>query len=460
MTRPTTTIVQMPYQNPHGSVPLIIPVLVVCNTSDEDLHRNISRNSRLVLPWVRMEKAHDRVAVLCGGGPSIADHAEEIKALQAQGATVFAMNGASSFLRSVGIAADAQVIGDAKQETSQLVDTDCGRYYIASQAHADTMDAAMGCGVVTVWHLGISEDMDDLFPAERRKAGGYALIGGGASVGNSAMCLAYVLGFRRIEVYGYDSCHRDDKSHAYDQPMNRFIPTVDVEWAGKKYVASVAMKAQAEKFQITGQALKQEGCVISVHGEGLLPAMWNTKPSDLAEADKYRLMWATEAYREVSPGEAVAPVILEVLRPSGLVLDFGCGTGRAALALSRAGCDMLCIDFADNCRDEEAMALPFLQWDLMQPMPPHAHYGICTDVMEHIPPGDVLRVVENIMAAADSVFFQISTVPDVMGALIGQDLHLTVMPHAWWKETLSRFGSVTWEQDAGDASLFVVRKSH
>ena len=60
--------------------------------------------------------------------------------------------------------------------------------------------------------------------------------------------------------------------------MNEFIPTVNVEWAGKTYLSSVAMKAQAEKFQITGQALKREGCTINVHGEGLLPAMWNTTP--------------------------------------------------------------------------------------------------------------------------------------------------------------------------------------
>jgi len=460
MARPTTNLVQMPYRNPHASMPLIIPVLVVCNTSDEDLHRNIGRNSRLSLPWVGMHKPHDGVAVLCGGGPSVADNLDEIAALKKSGAVVFAMNGASSFLRSHGVAVDAQVIGDAKQETSQLVDRGAGHYYIASQAHADTVDAAIASGDVNLWHLGISEDMDNLFPADRRKAGGYSLVGGGASVGNSAMCLAYVLGFRRMEVFGYDSSHRDDNSHAYDQPMNRFIPTVDVEWAGRTYRASVAMKAQAEKFQITGQALKQEGCTITVHGDGLLPAMWNTKAGDLAEADKYRLMWGMDSYREVSPGENVVPFILDKLQPRGLVLDFGCGTGRAALALSRAGCDMLCIDFADNCRDEEAMALPFLQWDLTKPMPPHAHYGICTDVMEHIPPADVETVVQNILNTADSVFFQISTVPDVMGALIGQDLHLTVKPHAWWAELLAKYGAVSWELDAGEASMFVVRKTH
>jgi SAM-dependent methyltransferase len=312
------------------------------------------------------------------------------------------------------------------------------------------------CGRVTLWHLAVDEEMDRFFPEARRKAGGYALVGGGAAVGNSALCLAYVMGFRRFELYGYDSSHRGEESHAYEQPMNRFIPVVDVEWGGQNYRASVAMKAQAEKFQITAQALKREGCTIHVHGDGLLPAMWNTPP--VTECDKYRLLWSTDAYREHSPGEGMVPAILKLLEPEGLVLDFGCGTGRAALELAKAGCDVLCIDFADNCRDEEAMALPFLQWDLTKPIPARAKFGVCTDVMEHIPPDDVATVLANVLGSAESVFFQISTVPDALGALIGQDLHLTVRPHGWWTERLAEVGVVTWDHDMGHASLFIVRR--
>ena len=69
---------------------------MVCNTSDDDLYRNIETNSARDLPWVGMQPVHDKVAVMCGGGPSLADRVEDMRALQQQGAIVFAMNGAAS----------------------------------------------------------------------------------------------------------------------------------------------------------------------------------------------------------------------------------------------------------------------------------------------------------------------------------------------------------------------------
>lgn len=100
--------------------------------------------------------------------------------------------------------------------------------------------------------------------------------------------------------------------------------------------------------------------------------------------------------------------------------------------------------------------LPFLQHDLTQPLPIRASHGFCTDVMEHIPPGDVAAVLRNVTEAARTVFFQISTVPDAMGVLIGHDLHLTVRPHAWWLEQLSRYGAVTWQHELPDVSCYIV----
>jgi SAM-dependent methyltransferase len=187
--------------------------------------------------------------------------------------------------------------------------------------------------------------------------------------------------------------------------------------------------------------------------------MWNTDASDMTMRDRYRMLWFTDAYRAGSPGERLVPLIVDNLKPDGLVLDFGCGTGRASIELAKRGIPVLLIDFADNCRDEEAINLPFLEWDLTHPMPPTAKYGMCCDVMEHIPEKDVRVVLNNIMQSAQNVFFSISTAHDVCGALIKEDLHVTVKPHEWWRERLQSKGTIEWEHQNHDDSFFVVKRT-
>lgn len=455
MAAPRYEIVQKKIYNPGSTMPLLLPIIVLCNTSDEDLERNIRENSARDLQWLNQETAHQRIAVIVGGGPSVEEFVDVIRAMQADGGTVFAINGASRWLRTHGITPDYQVMSDAKEETATLVDPEARAHLFASQVNPKTMQTVAN---PILWHSGVG-DIEKFFPEERVRRGGYSLIGGGAATGNSAMCVAYVMGYRDIHAFGFDSSHRGEASHAYDQPMNRFIPTVEVEWAGKTYTSSVAMKAQAEKFQMTAQALKQEGCNITVYGDGLLQHMFTTPPENLTERDKYRRMWQFDGYREVSPGEELVSKFLEVMQPSGLIVDFGCGTGRAALALHSAGHEVYLIDFADNCRDHEALSLPFLEWDLCHPCPVRAPFGICTDVLEHIPTEDVRKVVGNIMASAQNVFFQISTVNDVFGQVLGTPLHLTVRQHSWWRDLFEGLGyTITYDSDRGIASLFAVSR--
>lgn len=452
----TPVFYQETYRNPHASQDLVFSVAVMCNTPMEDRENNVRVNSRRDLKWINMLPAHDRRAVLCGGGPSLADHIEDIKRLQQEGADVFTMNGSSKFLRERGIIADAQIIADAKPETVELYDHEAKLHYIASQCDPAMFEQG---GKDELWHLILGDDVEQFFPEEKRKRGGYALIGGVASVGHSAQCLTWALGYRKFDLYGYDSSNRGINTHAYNQMMNRFIPNMKVDWGGKTYETTVAMRAQAERMTMTIRQLREQGCEINVHGEGLLPAMVNFDGSDLTEQDKYRLLWGTDIYREHSPGEMWAHDILNFLKPDSMVLDFGCGSGRASRVLADNGIPVFLMDFAENCRDECAMDLPFLQWDLTKPIPPKADYGICCDVMEHIPPDDVETVVGNIMASAKNVFFSIATVDDVCHDFIGQPLHLTIEPHGWWKELLGKYGNVVLDHEQTGVSVFIVRRT-
>jgi hypothetical protein len=438
-------------------MPLLLPVHVICNTSDEDLHRNIKANSararQIARGWVKSQPAHDRVAVLVGSGPSLADTLEEVRERFTAGDTVFAMNGAANYLNAHGIRPDFQVMIDPREETKQLIGP-ADDHLIASQCHPSVFDAVPHA---KLYHLQI-EGIDDDLPEYPHP---FALVGGAASVGNTSTVLAYVLGYRTLHLYGYDSSHRDAQSHAFHQKMNDGEPNCIVAWNGKNYRTSLTMKLQAEKAQETLRALETAGVEIHVHGSGLLPDMWNTPQEQLSEREKYMRMWSVAGYRQFSPGEEAAQTFLDVVKPDGLVIDFGSGTGRGALAISKSGHDVFMLDFASNCRDNETLHLPFLEHDLTEPCALRAPYGYCTDVMEHIPPAQVELVIRNIMASAETVFFQIATVPDNFGAVINQRLHLTVEPHEFWSMTFFRLGfDVVWEKNQGQQSQFVVKRDN
>jgi hypothetical protein len=103
------------------------------------------------------------------------------------------------------------------------------------------------------------------------------------------------------------------------------------------------------------------------------------------------------------------------------------------------------------------MHLRFVEHDLTQPITQSATYGFCTDVLEHIPTEDVDKVLDNCLAACKHVFFQISTVDDVMGGMIGHPLHLTVKPYEWWlKKFTERNCIIHWSQEDKISCMFYV----
>lgn len=430
---------------------LRVPLTVECNTPDEKVLENVLANSRKVPQdrWIRLEPAHDRVAIICGGGPSLANTLDEIRGIEGD---VFALNGAASFLFGKGILPAFQIIMDAQPQTASLIGP-AKQHLFASQVDPACFDRVPNA---SLWHTTYGElrvDEQDGFPAQERD---YCMVGASISVGNTALVLLYIMGYRTIHVFGMDSSHKDGKAHAYRQPMNDGDPCTVVNFMGKEYVASVSMELQARHFRTRAEQLKAAGCEIIVHGDGLLPAIANAV---IDEAEKYQEMWSHPEYRDVSPGEECADKFLALIQRGSSVIDFGCGTGRGALKIDAAGHPVTMVDFADNCLDGAAKELTFVKADLCKPLYLSAQYGFCADVMEHIPTDHVETVIRNIMDCVDAAFFQISTIPDSMGALIGQRLHLTVKSHSWWRETFERLGyAVTWDEEQKICSSFMVKQ--
>jgi hypothetical protein len=113
--------------------------------------------------------------------------------------------------------------------------------------------------------------MVDLLKDERKKP--VHLIGGGSTVGLNAMVIAFAKGYRKIHLFGFDSSLSEDQHHAYSQPQNDGDRIVDALYNGRKYKTTAWMAQQVNEFQDLVPGLVNDGCIITVAGEGLLPTV-------------------------------------------------------------------------------------------------------------------------------------------------------------------------------------------
>jgi SAM-dependent methyltransferase len=429
---------------------------VTCNTPTNTLFANVANACRRGFPSVVLTEAHGGHAVLCGSGPSLVDTIDEIRFRQNSGQIIFALNNAGRTLAAHGIEPDYMVMLDARPTNRNFVGHWPGcRYLMGSTCDPGVLNVLVGEDV-TLFHP-LSEGI------EEHITGDAVLIGGGLTVGLTAMALVHTLGYRNLHLYGYDSSFRDDKTHALPQPIGReeaFVDTATV--ADRAFRTNYAMAAQADLFPMLAAELAENGATITVHGDGLLPTVAREMlrpPEPDSEQRKYERMWTFESYRKYSPGERLFERGLAELgiEQGDSVIDFGCGPGRATAMFAERGFNVIGVDIAANCLDPNLRVVPFMQANLWElPADLSADYGYCCDVMEHISPDKVDAVLSEISRCTRRrVFFNISFSDDNFGALIEDHLHLSVHSPEWWLAKLKEhFAEVAFKD-----GIFVCDKS-
>lgn len=167
-------------------------------------------------------------------------------------------------------------------------------------------------------------------------------------------------------------------------------------------------------------------------------------------------MWAVADYRRWSPGEESAAEAIQMFGNRSTLIDFGCGECKALEKFRAAGMDATGVDIVALRPDVVETCL----WNLPASLP-IAEYGFCADVMEHIPPAYVDAVLRNIADKVNcAAYFRISTIPDSMGALIGETLHLTVQPANWWSDRVqAAFGRADIVRVTSDHCIIVGQRA-
>lgn len=256
-----------------------------CNTSMHLLKDQIAHAYSLGKPFVPlMNHIQPLGAVMVGGGPSAGDPDvfPFIKLAADNGHTIFALNGAAKWLKGHGIQPTYQVICDARPEMADMIlDDDECVLLAATQCNPPVQIAAD-----YLWNANFDGINQFLPEAESAEAADAITVGGGSSVGLLALSLAYVMGYRDFHLFGYDSCFRGDRHHAYRQELNDKDKTVTVDFFGEKFQAAGWMALQVREYGPLVERLIEEGCAITAYGHGLLQRyhtamMTNANAADL-----------------------------------------------------------------------------------------------------------------------------------------------------------------------------------
>lgn len=244
------------------------------NNAVEAVHANIERNIRRPLPQVQPYLKQEQPIGLICGGPSLNDFADEIKRRYDGGLRLVSVNGTHDWLLDRGMHPSAHIMVDSRRSNAGFVkrpDARC-KYLIASQCHPAVFDRLKEANVY-VWHAACGPTETALL--DDHYLGRYYVTLGGSTVTLRGLSLLRMLGFCRIELWGFDSCCRGQAHHAYPQDEHEKYKKVELEIEGRPFTCEAWMHSQAKEFQGLAKMLGDE-LELVVHGDGLIAHMIET----------------------------------------------------------------------------------------------------------------------------------------------------------------------------------------
>jgi len=235
--------------------------------TEESLVDNIKHALTLGLPELTLSLiAHDGTFVVCGSGPTLKQHVEEIRAEYKKGRPICAVKGAYDFLVGHDIIPAIFVSVEPRVRPINNPHPDTV-FLLASRCNPELFESLKDYQVV-LWHswsIGYENDAHN----------GHMAIGGGTTSGLRAINIGYTLGFHNFHLYGFDSCLIEGEKRLGQGPIDQQVTTTDVIVGGKRFVCNLAMAQQADDFQYIYEFLP--GIHVESFGDGLITAILNER---------------------------------------------------------------------------------------------------------------------------------------------------------------------------------------
>lgn len=244
----------------------------IVNTEREEIRANITSASERGLKVVSPHVQNNEKTLLLAGGPSLNAHLDEIKAKRDEGYKLVTTNGAYSWAIKNGLEVSAQIVVDAREFNNRFLEPiqlKC-KYFIASQCHPSCFDK-VPADQTWLWHSAIDEDQaKELSEYYDARSECFFPVLGGSTVILRAIPLMFMLGFHRIEIFGFDSCLLDGEHHAYKQDENILKSILQVSCGDQIFLCQPWMASQAQEFMDLMKVMSESNLELVVHGNGLI----------------------------------------------------------------------------------------------------------------------------------------------------------------------------------------------
>lgn len=409
----------------------ILQLEMRANTTDTQLRENLRANKSKGYRELILIEPHDKVLAIVGSGPSLSKTWSGIPS----DCDVMALNGAYGYLVGKGRSPEFFAMLDAREENLNflgVIDPDT-LFLMASQCHPAIVEAAAPNPVV-LFHLHTPTTKLEIPNAE-------IYVGGGGTIGLTALALALSLGYRKVILYGFDSSHEGYVTHVRHQPQNENQALIEVWVQDRKYITTHAMAAQTMDFFPFLNAIRKEAPDFDVQliGEGLLYdfVATNNNPSTRErELSKYQAAYAEDSYGMSKDRYDALDKLIEQFQASKYIepqhyLDISTGRGETLDLARKHGFIFIegteTVDaLVNNSRHNMTKAvLPHI------PFPDKAFDVVSLiEVIEHLVPDDILPTLDELTRLARKhILISAAVYEHWMG---GVNLHPSAKPLEEW----------------------------
>ncbi len=255
-------------------MPEIKAIVGGVNTTEEQVLDNVRRSIRRHLPQLRRYQEQDQAVSLVAGGPSLNQTLIELRDCTWRGQKIVTVNGSYGWCIAHNLKPSMAIVLDARPENAEFLaePVEGCKYFLASQCDPEAFDIVEGRDVYIFHALSY-------YDAEKRildkfYKGCWEECPRGTTVTLRALSILRMLGFLRIDVFGFDSCWMGDRHHAYPQTLNdsdQCLPiTLRVDGkSDREFFCAPWHLRQLEDFKGWVQSIG--GLVdLRVHGDGLI----------------------------------------------------------------------------------------------------------------------------------------------------------------------------------------------